>query len=198
MNTRKKFTREFKISILSELENGKSAAQVSRENGIHPSMLSKWKREYKENLGDIIERELKNKNYDPDKVKKGLRGLMGNRMLNGIHNTPLNRIDLLLKEIPDLIKKQSARASRKFKHLFTTQIDTQRQFYLAMIEDLRKLIKNPQLKIFIKDNFDQFQKIAFALHSHLGGTPIEKYSDLMKETGTHNAIVEELYPKGLP
>jgi transposase len=51
MKTRKKFTREFKISILRELENGKNSAQVSRENGIHPSMLSKWKREYKENPG---------------------------------------------------------------------------------------------------------------------------------------------------
>lgn len=51
MKTRKKFTREFKISILRELENGKSAAQVCRENGIHPTMLSKWKREYKENPG---------------------------------------------------------------------------------------------------------------------------------------------------
>ena len=49
MKTRKKFTREFKISILRELENGKSSAQISRENGIHPSMLSKWKREYREN-----------------------------------------------------------------------------------------------------------------------------------------------------
>ncbi len=51
MKTRKKFTREFKISVLREIENGKSSAQVSRENGIHPSMLSKWKREYKENPG---------------------------------------------------------------------------------------------------------------------------------------------------
>ncbi len=51
MKTRKKFTREFKISILRELENGKSSAQVCRENGIHPIMLSKWKREYKENPG---------------------------------------------------------------------------------------------------------------------------------------------------
>ena len=51
MKTRKKFTREFKISILRELENEKSAAQVCRENCIHPSMLSKWKREYKENPG---------------------------------------------------------------------------------------------------------------------------------------------------
>jgi transposase len=51
MKTRKKFTREFKISVLREIENGKNSAQVSRENGIHPSMLSKWKREYKENPG---------------------------------------------------------------------------------------------------------------------------------------------------
>ncbi len=49
MKARKKFTREFKISILREFETGRSAAQVCRENGIHPSMLSKWKREYKEN-----------------------------------------------------------------------------------------------------------------------------------------------------
>ncbi len=41
MKTRKKFTREFKISILRELENGKSAAQVCRENGINISMSRK-------------------------------------------------------------------------------------------------------------------------------------------------------------
>jgi transposase-like protein len=40
MKTRKKFTREAKIAILRELGNGKSSAQVCRENGIHPSMLS--------------------------------------------------------------------------------------------------------------------------------------------------------------
>ncbi|MBE0521371.1 MAG: transposase [Candidatus Methanoperedenaceae archaeon] len=38
-----------KITLLRELDNGKSSAQVCRENGIHPLMLSKWKREYKEN-----------------------------------------------------------------------------------------------------------------------------------------------------
>ena len=47
--SRKKFTREFKISILRELENGKTSAQLCRENAIHPSMLTKWKKEYKEN-----------------------------------------------------------------------------------------------------------------------------------------------------
>ncbi len=47
--SRKKFTREFKISVLRELENGKIAAQLCRENDIHPSMLTKWKKEYKGN-----------------------------------------------------------------------------------------------------------------------------------------------------
>ena len=49
MKSRKKFTKEFKISVLRELENSKSAVQLCREHGIHPSMLSNWKREYKEN-----------------------------------------------------------------------------------------------------------------------------------------------------
>jgi transposase len=47
--SRKKFTKDFKISVLRELENGKIAAQLCRENDIHPSMLTKWKKEYKEN-----------------------------------------------------------------------------------------------------------------------------------------------------
>lgn len=51
MKSRKKFTKESKISILRELENSKNAAQVCREHDIHPSMLSKWKREYKDNPG---------------------------------------------------------------------------------------------------------------------------------------------------
>ena len=49
MKSRKKFTKEFKISVLRELENSKTAAQLCREHDIHPTMLSKWKKEYKEN-----------------------------------------------------------------------------------------------------------------------------------------------------
>jgi len=36
--TRRRYDREFKISILTELEAGKPLAQVARENGIHPSL----------------------------------------------------------------------------------------------------------------------------------------------------------------
>lgn len=49
MKRRRKFTRDFKISVLRELENDKTAAQICRENSIHPAMLSKWKREYRDN-----------------------------------------------------------------------------------------------------------------------------------------------------
>ena len=45
--TRRKFSREFKISVIRELENGKTYAQVCREHEIHPSMIAKWKREYR-------------------------------------------------------------------------------------------------------------------------------------------------------
>jgi transposase-like protein len=44
--TRRRFTREFKTSIIHELEAGKSMVELSREHAVHPSLLSKWKHEY--------------------------------------------------------------------------------------------------------------------------------------------------------
>lgn len=49
MKTRRQYTRDFKIAVVREIETGKSLAQVSRENGIHPSLIVKWKKEYFEN-----------------------------------------------------------------------------------------------------------------------------------------------------
>lgn len=46
--TRRHFTGDFKISIVRELETGKSIAQVSREHDIHPSVLNRWWREFTE------------------------------------------------------------------------------------------------------------------------------------------------------
>ncbi len=47
--TRRRHTREFKISIIRELESGKNLAQLSRENNLHPTMISRWKLEYRKN-----------------------------------------------------------------------------------------------------------------------------------------------------
>jgi transposase len=47
--TRKSYTREFKLSLIRELESGKKLGQISRENNIHPNMISRWKLEYEKN-----------------------------------------------------------------------------------------------------------------------------------------------------
>lgn len=46
---RRRHTREFKISVIRELESGKNLAQLSRENNLHPTMISRWKLEYRKN-----------------------------------------------------------------------------------------------------------------------------------------------------
>jgi transposase len=46
--TRRQFTREFKISVLTELDTGKTLAQVSRENEVHPTLVCRWRKEYDE------------------------------------------------------------------------------------------------------------------------------------------------------
>jgi transposase len=39
--TRRRYDRDFKISVLTELEAGKPLAQVAREHGVHPSLPSR-------------------------------------------------------------------------------------------------------------------------------------------------------------
>lgn len=48
MRQRREFSRDFKLSILNEL-NVKKAVEICRENNIHPVMLSRWRKEFNEN-----------------------------------------------------------------------------------------------------------------------------------------------------
>jgi transposase len=47
--TRRRYDREFKISVIAELEGGKPPAQIAREQGIHPSFPSRWRDELADN-----------------------------------------------------------------------------------------------------------------------------------------------------
>ena len=49
MKTRRKYTREFKLSVLRELESGKKLVQLSRENELHPSLITRWKKDWQQN-----------------------------------------------------------------------------------------------------------------------------------------------------
>ncbi len=45
--TRRRFSKEFKLKLLSELASGKSVPYLSREYEIHPGQINKWNSELK-------------------------------------------------------------------------------------------------------------------------------------------------------
>ena len=40
---RRRFTREFKLQVLREIETGKTIAQAAREHEIHPTLITRWR-----------------------------------------------------------------------------------------------------------------------------------------------------------
>ncbi|MFH1471511.1 MAG: transposase, partial [Nanoarchaeota archaeon] len=48
MKLRRKFTKEFKLSVVRELDV-KPMAEVCRAHSVSPSVLNRWKKEYFEN-----------------------------------------------------------------------------------------------------------------------------------------------------
>jgi transposase-like protein len=46
---RRTFTRDFKLALLAQVESGTPLVQVARENGIHPTLMMKWKKDHREN-----------------------------------------------------------------------------------------------------------------------------------------------------
>jgi len=43
---RRRFTREFKLEIVREVEAGKAAAQAAREHELHPHLITRWRSEF--------------------------------------------------------------------------------------------------------------------------------------------------------
>ncbi len=48
MRKRRRFDRDFKLSVLRELQS-KSHAEVCRENSLSPSVIQRWRREFNSN-----------------------------------------------------------------------------------------------------------------------------------------------------
>ena len=51
MRKRREFTRDFKVSLMRELEAGRSMAELCRLHELHPSLVSKWRRDWMDNPG---------------------------------------------------------------------------------------------------------------------------------------------------
>ena len=54
MGLRRKFTREFKLSVVQQL-GSRSAAEICRENNIQQNLLCRWKKEYESNPCDAFQ-----------------------------------------------------------------------------------------------------------------------------------------------
>src|SRR5260370_7409116 len=48
VKSRRVFTREFKLAAVKELESGKPLGYVARQLEVHPNILHRWRREFKE------------------------------------------------------------------------------------------------------------------------------------------------------
>jgi transposase len=53
MGSRRRFTKEFKQSVINQLDTS-SVAVICREHDIHQNMLLRWKKEYESNPGDAF------------------------------------------------------------------------------------------------------------------------------------------------
>ena len=46
--TRRRYTKEFKLSVIRELEAGVAVSELARKHNIHPALPPRWKKEYYE------------------------------------------------------------------------------------------------------------------------------------------------------
>jgi transposase len=45
---RRRFTREFKLRVVREVEAGKTPAQAAREYQVHPTLIMRWRKEHQQ------------------------------------------------------------------------------------------------------------------------------------------------------
>ena len=57
MSRRKRYSPEFKLkSVIEVLKSEKTASQLAGELGVHPMMLSEWKKHFLENGADVFKK----------------------------------------------------------------------------------------------------------------------------------------------
>ena len=79
MKIRRTYTREFKLQIVRECENSKAMAQLSRQHSIHPSLITRWKKEYREDPENTFSGK-----WSDDLAKQGLEFLSLQSVASGI------------------------------------------------------------------------------------------------------------------
>lgn len=78
VNTRKKYTPQFKLkAVLEVLKGDKTAAQLAGELGVHPVVLSEWKKTFMESGSQLFEIQKRVKGSPEEKEKAELFEQLG-------------------------------------------------------------------------------------------------------------------------
>jgi len=104
--SRRKFTKEFKIAALRQMEAGASIAAVARSCEINPNLLHRWRRDFQqapehaflgwgknrpdENRVAELERKIGQQSLEIDFLKRCLQRIEERRMLQALTGRPLS------------------------------------------------------------------------------------------------------------
>jgi transposase len=104
--SRRKFTKEFKIAALRQLDAGLSIAAVARSCEINPNLLHRWRRDFQqapehafpglgkkradENRVAELERKIGQQALEIDFLKRCLQRIEEQRMLQALTGKPLS------------------------------------------------------------------------------------------------------------
>ena len=101
---RRKFTREMKLAAVQRMEAGSTAAEVARAFEVNPTVLHRWRREFREGPGNAfpgvgkrrweegqvaeLERKVGQQALEIDFLKRCLQRIEEQRMLQALTGNP--------------------------------------------------------------------------------------------------------------
>lgn len=102
MKSRRKFTKEFKLTAIRRLQGGQSVAEVARALEVHPSELHRWRHELEDHgekafsgVGNKraeesrvaeLERKVGQQTLEIDFLKRALQHVEEQRLLRALNN----------------------------------------------------------------------------------------------------------------
>ena len=112
--SRRKFTREFKMDAMERLESGSSVAAVARALEVSPSLLQRWRQEFRESPGAAfvgtgkrrqepdrvaqLERKIGQQTLEIDFLKGCLQRIEQQRQLQAVLGKPLSTARSKIRE----------------------------------------------------------------------------------------------------
>ena len=106
--SRRQFTKEFKLKAVQRLERGVSTAEVARAMEVNPTVLHRWRREFREGPGNAfpgngkqrwsegriaeLERKIGQQALEIDFLKGCLQRIEEQRMLQALTGNPRSSV----------------------------------------------------------------------------------------------------------